>query len=73
MITIFEDPAYIFRSLNTGATGYFLKTMPSEKLEASTWDVNQGGSPMKSTIARMVARSFKKKAGYASPTNFSQK
>ena len=58
MLTIFENPAYIFQALCAGATGYLLKSTSSEELEASIRDIHQGGSPMNSAIARLVVNSF---------------
>lgn len=62
MLTIFENPAYIFEALCAGATGYLLKSTPAEELLASIRDIHVGGSPMNSTIARMVVNSFQKEA-----------
>ncbi|MGV9013613.1 MAG: response regulator [Flavobacteriales bacterium] len=58
MLTIFENPAYIFQALCAGATGYLLKSTSSEELETSIRDIHQGGSPMNSGIARLVVNSF---------------
>jgi DNA-binding NarL/FixJ family response regulator len=58
MLTIFEDEDSIFKSLQAGASGYVLKkTSPAQLLEAVK-DVNNGGSPMSSQIARKVVASF---------------
>ncbi|HQV51943.1 MAG: response regulator transcription factor [Flavobacteriales bacterium] len=62
MLTIFENPAYIFQALCAGATGYLLKSTTSEELEASIHDIHQGGSPMNSTIARLVVNSFQQES-----------
>ncbi len=60
MLTIFENPAYIFEALCAGATGYLLKSTPAEELISAIRDIHKGGSPMNSTIARMVVNSFQK-------------
>ncbi|MBK9761618.1 MAG: response regulator transcription factor [Flavobacteriales bacterium] len=60
MLTIFENPAYIFEALCAGATGYLLKSTPPEELLDAVRDIHKGGSPMNSTIARMVVNSFQK-------------
>ncbi len=60
MLTIFENPAYIFEALCAGATGYLLKSTPAEELISAIRDIHKGGSPMNSTIARMVVSSFQK-------------
>jgi DNA-binding NarL/FixJ family response regulator len=58
MLTVYEDTAKIFESLQAGAVGYLLKlTKPAEILEALQ-DVAEGGSPMSLQIARKVVQSF---------------
>lgn len=60
MLTIFENPAYIFEALCAGATGYLLKSTPAEELLEAVRDIHRGGSPMNSAIARLVVNSFQK-------------
>lgn len=62
MLTIFENPAYIFDALCAGATGYLLKSTPPEELLEAVRDIHRGGSPMNSAIARLVVNSFQKEA-----------
>lgn len=58
MLTVFEDDERVFDSLAAGATGYLLKrASPVEILEAIT-EVQRGGSPMTSAIARKVVQAF---------------
>jgi DNA-binding NarL/FixJ family response regulator len=65
MLTVFEDPDRIFRSLEAGATGYLLKKTPPGKLLEAIRDVHQGGSPMSNQIARRVIQAFQKPAPQA--------
>lgn len=58
MLTVLENPAYIFQSLCAGATGYLLKDIEPEELLSAVRDIHGGGSPMSSTIARLVVNSF---------------
>ena len=60
MLTVHEDAEAIFNSLAAGARGYLLKPVRSADLLAAIKDVNSGGAPMSSTIARKVVQSFKK-------------
>lgn len=60
MLTVFENPAYIFEALCAGATGYLLKSTPVEELLDSIRDIHKGGSPMNSVIARLVVNSFQR-------------
>src|SRR4051812_44007201 len=52
MLTVYEDADHIFNALAAGATGYLLKQTPRPELLAALQEVNRGGSPMASNIAR---------------------
>lgn len=58
MLTVYEDTGHIFDALKAGASGYLLKRTPREELIASLKQVQEGGSPMTSYIARKVVHSF---------------
>lgn len=58
MLTVYEDTGHIFDALKAGASGYLLKRTPREELIASLKQVQEGGSPMTSYIARKVVQSF---------------
>jgi len=62
MLTVHEDTDAIFNSLAAGARGYLLKPVRSADLLAAIRDVDSGGAPMTSNIARKVVQSFKKAA-----------
>lgn len=59
MLTVHEDAEAIFNSLAAGASGYLLKPPRTSELLAAVHDVNAGGAPMTSSIARKVVQSFK--------------
>ena len=59
-LTVYEDAEHIFNALVAGATGYLLKRMPRAELLAAIKDVQAGGSPMTSNIARKVVQSFQR-------------
>ena len=62
MCTVYEEDEKIFEALAAGANGYILKkTTPSKMLEAIK-ELNEGGAPMSSQIARKVVAAFQKKA-----------
>lgn len=61
MSTVFENPAYTFQALCAGATGYLVKNSAPGALATSIRELQQGGSPMSSSIARMVVDSFQNK------------
>jgi len=62
MITVYEDPDRIFNALEAGATGYLLKQTSCEEMLAALREVNRGGSPMSSGIARKVVQRFQRPA-----------
>ncbi|RYY27006.1 MAG: response regulator transcription factor [Chitinophagaceae bacterium] len=58
MCTVYEDDEQIFEALSAGANGYILKkTAPHRLLEAIS-ELQQGGAPMSSQIARKVVNAF---------------
>ncbi len=59
MITKYSDTEKVFKALRAGAAGYLLKrSAPEEVLEAIK-EVQRGGAPMTSEIARKVVEAFK--------------
>ena len=58
MCTVYEDDEKIFEALSAGANGYIVKkTAPHRLLEAIS-ELQQGGAPMSSQIARKVVNAF---------------
>ena len=62
MLTVYEDTENIFNALAAGASGYLLKRTSSAELLTSIREVNRGGSPMTTHIARKVVQSFQRAA-----------
>lgn len=61
MCTVLEEDEKIFEALKAGASGYILKkTAPAKLLEAIK-ELNEGGAPMSSLIARKVVSAFQPK------------
>lgn len=60
MLTVFEDHDRIFESLSAGASGYLLKQTPPARLLEAITELEQGGSPMSSQIARRVVEVFQR-------------
>jgi len=58
MLTVYEDSDHIFQALQAGAVGYLLKRTPRAELVAALRDVQAGGSPMTTNIARKVVKAF---------------
>ena len=67
MCTVYEEDEKIFEALSAGASGYILKkTAPSKLLEAIK-ELNEGGAPMSSQIARKVVAAFRGKPVFEGP------
>jgi DNA-binding NarL/FixJ family response regulator len=67
MLTAYHDAQLIFDALSAGAGGYLLKRATREELMAAIKDVHSGGSPMSSSIARIVVEAFQKKPAKDEP------
>jgi DNA-binding NarL/FixJ family response regulator len=65
MVTVYEDTELVFNSLKAGASGYIIKSANYDQLIYALDEINGGGAPMSSHIARMVIQSFHK--NYKSP------
>lgn len=65
MLTAYEDTENIFNALAAGATGYLLKRAPRAELLDAIREVQRGGSPMTTHIARKVVQSFQKPSAAA--------
>jgi DNA-binding NarL/FixJ family response regulator len=66
MLTVYEDTENIFNALAAGANGYMLKRTPTKDLIAAIREMQRGGSPMTTHIARLVVQSFQKPVTAAS-------
>jgi DNA-binding NarL/FixJ family response regulator len=60
MLTVYEDTENIFNALAAGATGYLLKRTSTPELLSAIREVQRGGSPMTTHIARKVVQSFQR-------------
>lgn len=60
MLSLFKDDEHIFQSLRAGAIGYLSKNIFPSKLLRAIKEVQNGGSPMSSDVARRVVTSFNK-------------
>jgi DNA-binding NarL/FixJ family response regulator len=58
MVTVYEDPDRIFCALRAGACGYLLKRATPDRVLTAIRDVQTGGVPMSSAIARKVIAHF---------------
>lgn len=58
VLTVYENPDTVFEALKAGAVSYLLKSTPIEKILEAISDVQNGGSPISSQIARKVIEAF---------------
>lgn len=61
MLTVAKDTDNLFNALAAGASGYLLKPVRARELMDAVRDVDQGGAPMTSSIARHVVAAFHRK------------
>ena len=59
-VTVYENDDLVFKALCEGAAGYLTKNMPLNKLIDSLVELENGGAPMSTNVARMVVQSFHK-------------
>ncbi|MEJ7770126.1 MAG: response regulator transcription factor, partial [Chitinophagaceae bacterium] len=62
MCTVYEEDEKIFEALSAGANGYILKKTSPNKLLEAIRELNEGGAPMSSQIARKVVAAFRNKS-----------
>jgi len=68
MCTVYEEDEKIFEALSAGASGYILKKTAPAKMLDSIRELNEGGAPMSSQIARKVVAAFQQKPISESPS-----
>lgn len=61
MCTVYEEDEKIFEALTAGASGYILKKTAPHKLLEAIRELQEGGAPMSSQIARKVVAAFQQK------------
>src|SRR5438105_1710631 len=58
MFTVYENDEKVLQALRAGATGYLLKRSDPQRILEGIKELNQGGSPMSSNIARKLLTIF---------------
>ncbi len=58
MFTVYENDEKVLQALKAGATGYLLKRTEPQRILEGIKELNQGGSPMSSNIARKLLTLF---------------
>jgi DNA-binding NarL/FixJ family response regulator len=58
VLTVYDNPDNIFNAIAAGAVSYLLKSTPPQKIIEAIVDVQNGGSPISSQIARKVIDAF---------------
>ena len=58
MFTVYENDEKVLQAMQAGATGYLLKRTKPEQILEGIKELNQGGSPMSSNIARKLLNIF---------------
>ncbi len=60
VVSVYENDELVFKALCEGASGYLTKNAPTSKLIDSLKELENGGAPMSTSIARLVVSSFHK-------------
>jgi DNA-binding NarL/FixJ family response regulator len=60
VVTVYDNDSLVFQALCAGAGGYLTKNMQPARLLEAIKDIQEGGAPMSTNIARMVVSSFQK-------------
>ena len=58
MFTVYENDEKVLQALKAGASGYLLKRTDPQRIIEGIKELNQGGSPMSSNIARKLLNLF---------------
>ncbi|HQQ98027.1 MAG TPA: response regulator transcription factor [Cyclobacteriaceae bacterium] len=58
VITVHDEPEFVFNALCAGAIGYLTKDSTYEQILSAINEVFEGGAPMSAKIASMVIKSF---------------
>lgn len=58
VVTVYENDELVFKALCEGASGYLTKNSSPAKLIESLRELENGGAPMSTNIARLVVSSF---------------
>jgi DNA-binding NarL/FixJ family response regulator len=72
MLTVYVDSDNVFQSLQAGASGYLIKQTPSTEILNALREVQSGGSPMSSSIARKVVQYFQQQPRVSVPHSASE-
>lgn len=73
ILTVYEDTETLFKALRVGACGYLLKRAQHSEILGAIKEVQAGGSPMTSEIARKVLAAFREPAPTSGETNLSRR
>jgi DNA-binding NarL/FixJ family response regulator len=58
VVTVYENDELVFKALCEGASGYLTKNSSPSKIIESLKELENGGAPMSTNIARLVVSSF---------------
>lgn len=71
--TQFDDAESIFTALESGASGYLLKTTSPPRLLRALVEARDGGAPMTPSVARKVVESFRQRKRRPAPFALSER
>jgi len=69
MLTIEQSSRRLMDSLEAGADGYLLKTTPTQRLLEAIREAHTGGSPISSSMARLLVQRFRGEGSFTKPVH----
>ena len=67
MLTVFDDDEYIFKAIQAGANGYFLKEVDPKTLNQGIIDTLEGGAAMTPSVAMKALKLLRNPPDFSEP------
>ncbi|MEB2783374.1 response regulator transcription factor [Algoriphagus persicinus] len=67
MLTVFDDDEYIFKAIQAGASGYFLKEVDPKTLHQGILDTIEGGAAMTPSVAMKALKLLRNPPDFSEP------
>lgn len=67
MLTVFDDDEHIFRAIQAGADGYFLKEVNAKTLHQGILDTMEGGAAMTPSVAMKALKFLRNPPDFSEP------
>jgi DNA-binding NarL/FixJ family response regulator len=68
MLTMSSDKAHLFEAIKSGASGYLLKTQPTEEFFQQLMQISQGDAPLSPGMAMQIVKEFERQGNGGATT-----